>query len=47
LVSIELRNWWKQAFGADVTVPQLMNSGSLMGLGQKAVEQLKQKHLKA
>jgi NADPH:quinone reductase-like Zn-dependent oxidoreductase/SAM-dependent methyltransferase/NAD(P)-dependent dehydrogenase (short-subunit alcohol dehydrogenase family) len=46
LVSIELRNWWKQAFGADVTVLQLMNGGSLMGLGQKAVEQLKQKHLK-
>ena len=47
LVSIELRNWWKQAFGADVTVLQLMSSGSLLGLGQKAVKQLKQKHLKA
>jgi NADP-dependent 3-hydroxy acid dehydrogenase YdfG/aryl carrier-like protein len=47
LVSIELRNWWKQAFGADVTVLQLMNGGSFMGLGQKAVDQLKQKHLKA
>lgn len=47
LVSIELRNWWKQAFGVDITVLQLMNSGSLMGLGQKAVEQLKQKYLKA
>lgn len=47
LVSIELRNWWKQAFGADVTVLQLMNSGSFLGLGQKAVDQLKQKHSKA
>lgn len=47
LVSIELRNWWKQAFGADVTVLQLMNTGSFMGLGQKAVDQLRQKHLKA
>ncbi|KAI0377764.1 putative polyketide synthase [Hypomontagnella monticulosa] len=46
LVSIELRNWWKQIFGGDVTVLQLMNSGSFMGLGQKAVDQLKQKHLK-
>ncbi|KAF4244021.1 hypothetical protein CNMCM8980_010357 [Aspergillus fumigatiaffinis] len=46
LVSIELRNWWKQAFGADVTVLQLMNSGSFLGLGQKAVDQLKQKYLK-
>lgn len=46
LVSIELRNWWKQAFGDDVTVLQLMNSSSFMNLGQKAVDQLKQKHLK-
>jgi NADPH:quinone reductase-like Zn-dependent oxidoreductase/SAM-dependent methyltransferase/NADP-dependent 3-hydroxy acid dehydrogenase YdfG len=46
LVSIELRNWWKQAFGADVTVLQLMNSGSFIDLGQKAVDQLKQRHLK-
>ncbi|CAG8889872.1 unnamed protein product [Penicillium egyptiacum] len=47
LVSIELRNWWKQAFGADLTVLQLMNSGSFINLGQKAVDQLKQRHLKA
>ncbi|KAL4915051.1 hypothetical protein BDW62DRAFT_204029 [Aspergillus aurantiobrunneus] len=46
LVSIELRNWWKQAFGVEVTVLQLMNGGSFMELGRKAVEQLQQKHLK-
>ncbi|GMF92903.1 unnamed protein product [Aspergillus oryzae] len=46
LVSIELRNWWKQSFGVDVTVLQLMNGGSFMDLGQKAVDQLKQRHLK-
>ncbi|KAL4804561.1 hypothetical protein BDV18DRAFT_161656 [Aspergillus unguis] len=46
LVSIELRNWWKQAFGGEVTVLQLMNGGSLMDLGKKAVDQLKEKHLK-
>lgn len=46
LVSIEIRNWWKQAFGADVTVLQLMSSASFLALGEKAVEQLKQKHLK-
>ncbi|KAL4935798.1 KR domain-containing protein [Aspergillus oleicola] len=47
LVSIELRNWWKQAFGAEVTVLQLMNGGSFVDLAGKAIEQLKQKHLKS
>ncbi|OGM47171.1 polyketide synthase [Aspergillus bombycis] len=46
LVAIELRNWWKQSFGVDVTVLQLMNGGSFRDLGQKAVDQLKQRHLK-
>ncbi|PGH15186.1 hypothetical protein AJ79_02551 [Helicocarpus griseus UAMH5409] len=45
LVSIEVRNWWKQTFGADVTALQLMNGGSFMDLGKKAVDQLKQKYL--
>ncbi|KAE8364491.1 hypothetical protein BDV27DRAFT_157797 [Aspergillus caelatus] len=47
LVSIELRNWWKQSFGVDVTVLQLMNGGSFRDLGKKAVDQLKKRHLKA
>ena len=46
LVSIELRNWWKQTFG-EVTVLQLMNGGNFMDLGRKAVDQLKQRYLKA
>ena len=46
LVSTELRNWWKQTFGADVTVLQLMNGGNFMDLGQKALDQLKQRHRK-
>ncbi|KAI0973453.1 putative polyketide synthase [Xylaria arbuscula] len=46
LVSIELRNWWRQEFGADVTVLQLTTGGSFMNLGQRAVNQLKQRYLK-
>ncbi|KAI1171106.1 putative polyketide synthase [Nemania sp. FL0916] len=45
LVSIELRNWWKREIGIDVTVLQLMSGGSFINLGQKAVDQLKQRYL--
>lgn len=44
LVSIELRNWWRQAFGVDVSVLELMNGGSIRQLGDLAVVRLKSKH---
>lgn len=44
LVAIELRNWWKQSFGVEVSVLELMNSGSLKQLGELAVGRLGAKY---
>ena len=44
LVAIELRNWWKQSFGVEVSVLELMNSGSLKQLGELAVGRLRVKY---
>ena len=44
LVAIELRNWWKQSFGVEVSVLELMNSGSLKQLGELAVDRLRGKY---
>lgn len=43
LMAIELRRWWKQAFGLDISVLEIMNSGSLEGLGKVAGQRLKKK----
>ncbi|KAL2065354.1 hypothetical protein VTL71DRAFT_3024 [Oculimacula yallundae] len=43
LVAIELRNWWKQNLGVDVSVLELMNGGSFMQLGELAAQRLKDK----
>ena len=37
LVAIELRNWWRQTFGFDISVLQLLGFGSLEELGRQAV----------
>ena len=44
LVAIELRNWWKQSLGVEVSVLELTNSGSLKQLGELAVERLRAKY---
>jgi NADPH:quinone reductase-like Zn-dependent oxidoreductase/aryl carrier-like protein/NADP-dependent 3-hydroxy acid dehydrogenase YdfG len=44
LVAIELRNWWKQSLGVEVSVLELMKRGSILSLGDMAVERLKEKH---
>lgn len=36
LVAIELRRWWKQSFGLDVSVLEITSSGSLRQLGKLA-----------
>ncbi|KAM7184617.1 polyketide synthase [Naviculisporaceae sp. PSN 640] len=41
LVAIELRNWWKQNLGVEVSVLELMNGGSMRRLGDLAVSRLK------
>ncbi|KAI4217434.1 MAG: hypothetical protein LQ351_000029 [Letrouitia transgressa] len=40
LVGIEMRTWWRQTFGSDISVLQLLGLGTLEGLGQHAVDQL-------
>ncbi|ORY70957.1 uncharacterized protein BCR38DRAFT_404090 [Pseudomassariella vexata] len=40
LVAIELRAWWKQMFGFDISVLEMLGSGSLDALGQRAAEGL-------
>lgn len=36
LVALELRAWWKQVFGTDITVLEMLGMGSLDALGQHA-----------
>ena len=38
LMAIELRRWWKQAFGLDISVLEIMASGTLEQLGRVAAE---------
>lgn len=40
LVAIEVRAWWKQVFGFDISVLDMLGAGSLRVLGQRAVEGL-------
>ena len=43
LVSIELRNWFRQKMGAEFTVLEVVNSNSIMHLGQQAADRLRAK----
>ena len=36
LVAIEIRNWWRQALGLEISVLEIMNSGSIEALGKIA-----------
>jgi NAD(P)-dependent dehydrogenase (short-subunit alcohol dehydrogenase family)/aryl carrier-like protein len=40
LVAIELRAWWKQVFGFDISVLDMLGMGSLHALGERVVEGL-------
>lgn len=44
LVAIEIRNWWKQNLGTDVSVLELLGGGSVEQLGATAVQRLKTKY---
>ena len=44
LVAIEVRNWWKQNLGIDVSVLELMGAGSVEQLGGLAAKRLKEKY---
>ena len=46
LVAIEIRNWWKQTFGTEISVLELSDAGgSMEQLGALAAQRLKEKHL--
>ena len=40
LVGVEMRSWWRQAFGYDISVLELLGTGNLDGLGRHAAEGL-------
>lgn len=44
LVAIEIRNWWKQNLGTDVSVLELLGGGSIEQLGTIAAQRLKTKY---
>ena len=41
LISIEIRNWWKQSMGFEISVLEVLGCGSIEELGRKAAEGLK------
>ena len=43
LMAIELRRWWKQALGLEISVLEIMASGSLEALGAVAAKGLKER----
>jgi NAD(P)-dependent dehydrogenase (short-subunit alcohol dehydrogenase family) len=47
LVAIEIRNWWRQNLGFEVSVLEILNAGSLEHLGKLAVEGLRVKFAEA
>lgn len=46
LIAIELRGWWKQVFGFDVSILELLGAGTLANLGKMAGEGLASKGAK-
>lgn len=40
LVAIELRAWWRQVFGFNISVLEMMSMGTLQTLGQYAAKGL-------
>lgn len=40
LVGVEMRSWWRQAFGFDISVLELLGMGNLDGLGRHAADGL-------
>ncbi|KAF4459108.1 KR domain-containing [Fusarium albosuccineum] len=43
LVAIEMRNWWRGAFGFDISVLEMLGAGTLLALGERATRGLKEK----
>lgn len=43
LVAIEVRNWWKQNLGVEISVLELKNGGSMLDIGGLAAKRLREK----
>lgn len=46
LVSIEIRNWWRQMLGLEINVLEIMTAGSIRALGNMAARGLREKYLR-
>ena len=46
LVSIEIRNWWRQMFGLEIQVLEILNAKSVRALGETAAKGLREKYLR-
>lgn len=44
IVAVEMRAWWKQGFGLDISVLQMMAMGTLEALGKRAADELANKY---
>ena len=44
LLAIEVRNWWRQTLGLEITTLEIMGCENVEGLGKIAIERLKAKH---
>ncbi|TQN69715.1 Highly reducing polyketide synthase FUM1 [Colletotrichum shisoi] len=42
LVAVEMRSWWKGAFGLDISVLEMLGMGSVAALGERAVRGLRE-----
>ncbi|KAF7556654.1 hypothetical protein G7Z17_g1229 [Cylindrodendrum hubeiense] len=43
LVAIELRAWWRTTFGFDISMLEMLGMGSVLALGERAIEGLKER----
>lgn len=44
LVAIEIRNWWRQTFGLELSVLEIMSASSIKALGKLAIDGLRKEH---
>ncbi|UNI16442.1 putative PKS/NRPS-like protein biosynthetic cluster [Purpureocillium takamizusanense] len=44
LVAIEIRNWWRQTFGLELSVLEIMSASSIKALGKLAIDGLRKDH---
>lgn len=43
LLAVEMRSWWKTVLGFDISVLEMLGSGTIMALGDKALRGLREK----